>query len=110
MTISLTEENYLKAIYTLSNLFEESEVSTNQISDHLNNKAATVTDMLKRLAEKKLIHYIPYQGVKLTEKGKNLNQMHDEAHKRMSNMMISNLEASEVKQLEVLLGKVFRKH
>lgn len=68
--ISLTEENYLKAIYTLSHLFEESEVSTNQISDHLNNKAATVTDMLKRLAEKKLIHYIPYQGVKLTEKGR----------------------------------------
>lgn len=70
MTISLTEENYLKAIFTLSHLFEESEVSTNQISDHLKNKAATVTDMLKRLAEKKLINYIPYQGVKLTEKGK----------------------------------------
>ena len=70
MIISLTEENYLKAIYTLSHLYEESEVSTNQISDHLNNKAATVTDMLKRLAEKKLIHYIPYQGVKLTEKGR----------------------------------------
>ena len=70
MTISFTEENYLKAIYTLKHLSSESEVSTNQISEHLKNKAATVTDMLKRLAEKKLINYIPYQGVKLTEKGK----------------------------------------
>ncbi|MEO6303339.1 MAG: metal-dependent transcriptional regulator [Bacteroidia bacterium] len=70
MIISLTEENYLKAIYTLSHLSEESEVTTNQISDHLSIKAATVTDMLKRLAEKKLINYIPYQGVKLSDKGK----------------------------------------
>ena len=70
MTISLTEENYLKAIYTLSQLSDDREVSTNQISDHLSNKAATVTDMLKRLSEKKLINYIPYQGVKLTDKGK----------------------------------------
>ncbi len=70
MTISLTEENYLKAIYTLSHLSADSEVSTNQISDHLAIKAATVTDMLKRLAEKKLINYIPYQGVKLSDKGK----------------------------------------
>lgn len=69
MTISLTEENYLKAIYTLKHLSAGPEVSTNQISDHLNNRAATVTDMLKRLSEKKLINYIPYKGVKLTDKG-----------------------------------------
>ena len=70
MNISFTEENYLKAIYALSHFYEASEVSTNQISDRLKNKAATVTDMLKRLAEKKLISYKPYQGVKLTEKGR----------------------------------------
>lgn len=70
MEISFTEENYLKAIYTLSHFYEWPEVSTNQISDRLKNKAATVTDMLKRLAEKKLIVYKRYQGVKLTEKGR----------------------------------------
>ncbi len=70
MVISFTEENYLKAIYTLSNQYDWVEVSTNQISAHLKNKAATVTDMLKRLSEKKLIAYKPYQGVKLTDKGK----------------------------------------
>lgn len=70
MLISLTEENYLKAIFSLSRLYGQSEVTTNQISDHLKNKAASVTDMLKRLADKKLIDYKPYKGVKLTEKGK----------------------------------------
>lgn len=70
MVISLTEENYLKAIFSLSRLYEQTEVTTNQISDHLKNKAASVTDMLKRLADKKLIDYKPYKGVKLTEKGK----------------------------------------
>ena len=70
MSISFTEENYLKAIFSLSRLYDQPEVSTNQISDHLKNKAASVTDMLKRLAEKKYIDYKPYKGVKLTEKGK----------------------------------------
>ncbi len=70
MLVSYTEENYLKAIFALGRLYNEQEVSTNQISEHLKNKAASVTDMLKRLAEKKLIDYRPYRGVKLTEKGK----------------------------------------
>ncbi len=68
--ISFTEENYLKAIFKLSHTYDEAEVTTNQISAHLKNKAATVTDMLKRLSEKKLIDYKKYQGVKLTKKGK----------------------------------------
>ena len=70
MLVSYTEENYLKAIFALSRLYNDAEVSTNQISDHLKNKAASVTDMLKRLSDKKLIDYRPYKGVKLTEKGK----------------------------------------
>lgn len=70
MLVSYTEENYLKAIYALSRLYSDAEVSTNQISDHLKNKAASVTDMLKKLSDKKLIDYKPYKGVKLTDKGK----------------------------------------
>jgi DtxR family Mn-dependent transcriptional regulator len=67
---SFTEENYLKAIYHLSS-GNNSVVSTNQIAEITNTKAASVTDMLKKLAEKKLINYIKYQGVTLTEAGKN---------------------------------------
>ena len=65
---SFTEENYLKAIYHLSD-GNDSVVSTNGIAEITNTKAASVTDMLKKLADKKLINYIKYQGVTLTESG-----------------------------------------
>lgn len=65
---SFTEENYLKAIYKLLEQ-EGSSVTTNAIAKEINTKAASVTDMLKKLAEKKLIHYQKYQGVTLSEKG-----------------------------------------
>src|SRR5688572_24348974 len=69
MEISFTEENYLKAIYAISYANAGKGASTNEISEHLDNKAGTVTDMLKRLAEKKLINYQKYKGVMLTTRG-----------------------------------------
>lgn len=63
---SITEENYLKAIYSLSN---QGTASTNSIAERLQTKASSVTDMAKKLAEKKLVHYKKYQGVQLTDKG-----------------------------------------
>jgi DtxR family transcriptional regulator, Mn-dependent transcriptional regulator len=68
---SYTEENYLKSIYHLSVTSDES-VSTNSIAASLNTKAASVTDMLKKLSDKKLINYARYQGVSLTETGKSI--------------------------------------
>lgn len=65
---SFTEENYLKAIYHLSD-GNKLVVSTNQIAEMTNTKAASVTDMLKKLSEKVLINYIKYQGVTLTDSG-----------------------------------------
>ena len=69
MKNSFTEENYLKAIYKLQERLA-SEVSTNEIAEAVNTRAASVTDMLRKLAEKKLINYKKYQGVTLTEKGR----------------------------------------
>ncbi|MFN4234683.1 MAG: metal-dependent transcriptional regulator [Bacteroidia bacterium] len=68
---SFTEENYLKAIYILSSS-ENQSVSTNAIAEKLSTKASSVTDMLKKLAEKKLIRYEKYQGAELTGKGKKI--------------------------------------
>jgi DtxR family transcriptional regulator, Mn-dependent transcriptional regulator len=68
MKTSVTEENYLKAIYKLSEL--SSPVSTTDIANSLNIKSATVTDMIKKLAQKKLIRYERYHGLHLTEKGR----------------------------------------
>jgi DtxR family Mn-dependent transcriptional regulator len=68
---SPTEENYLKVIYAL-NTAGTKGASTNDIAEKLNTKASSVTDMLKKLAEKKLIHYKKYQGSTLTDKGRQL--------------------------------------
>ncbi|WP_295668893.1 metal-dependent transcriptional regulator [uncultured Mucilaginibacter sp.] len=67
---TLAEENYLKSIYHLS--VNATSVSTNQLAALLNTKASSVTDMLKKLAEKELINYTPYQGVSLTAAGEKI--------------------------------------
>lgn len=67
--LSLTEENYLKAIYHLSDQGSQS-VSTNEIAEVMQTKAASVTDMIKKLSVKDLIHYERYYGVNVTAKGK----------------------------------------
>ena len=66
---TLTEENYLKTIFKLSRDKDEL-IGTNAIADKMNTKSATVTDMVKRLSFKKLLHYTPYKGVKLSAKGR----------------------------------------
>ena len=65
---SLTEENYIKSIYSLS--LEPGEVYVSELAKKLNVKLPTVNSMIKKLAVKKLVAYAPYQGIKLTDKGK----------------------------------------
>lgn len=67
--LSLTEENYLKAIYRLSESGTKA-VLTNEIAEAMNTKAASVTDMVKKLSNKDMISYEPYYGVKITKPGK----------------------------------------
>ncbi|WP_166960270.1 metal-dependent transcriptional regulator [Yeosuana marina] len=67
--VTLSEENYLKAIYHLGKQGKEA-VSTNAIAEHIESKASSVTDMIKKLATKNLANYIKYQGVSLTEEGR----------------------------------------
>ena len=68
MTLSQTEENYLKALFHLTS--EKSEAGTNELAAHLNVKPATANDMLKKLKEKKLIAYEKYGKTSLTPLGK----------------------------------------
>jgi DtxR family Mn-dependent transcriptional regulator len=67
---TLAEENYLKSIYHLS--LNAQNVSTNGLAAYLSTKASSVTDMLKKLADKGLINYTPYQGVSLTLSGEKI--------------------------------------
>lgn len=71
MSYTKTEENYLKAIFSLYNK-ENKEVSTNTIADRLETKPSSVTDMVKKLANKNLVKYEKYKGVTLSKKGNNI--------------------------------------
>lgn len=68
---SLSEENYLKAIYHLSNNGEES-VNTNAIAEEIKTAPASVSDMIRKLSKKKLVNYQKYRGVTISDKGKQI--------------------------------------
>src|SRR6478736_2035764 len=63
------EENYLKAIYKLTERNKDGAY-TNDIAYELNLKPATVTEALKKLWEGGLINYEKYKPVTLTKAGK----------------------------------------
>lgn len=66
--ISQTEENYLKALFSLTHL--KGEANVNEISKQLDIKMPTVNSMMKRLSEKGLVFYESYKPLKLTDAGK----------------------------------------
>lgn len=65
---SLTEENYLKALLSLAST--HGEVNVNDLARHLGIAKPTVTAMMKKLAEKKLVQYESYKPLRLSAKGK----------------------------------------
>lgn len=68
--LSITEENYLKALLRIATDKEgKGEAGTNQLASMLNVRPATVTDMLKKLKEKNLVEYVKYGKITLTKKG-----------------------------------------
>jgi DtxR family transcriptional regulator, Mn-dependent transcriptional regulator len=68
LNFSTSEENYIKTIFHLQN--GQNTVTTNALAEKLSTKPASVTDMMKKLKAKKLLHYEPYQGFRLSTEGK----------------------------------------
>ena len=68
MHYSTSEENYIKTIFHLQ--ADSATVSTNEVAASLQTKPASVTDMLKKLKAKKLLHYERYKGFRLSAEGK----------------------------------------
>ena len=89
--MTFSEENYLKTIYHLTNL-TDLEVSTNAIAEMMETKASSVTDMLKKLAEKDLVNYKKYQGVSLTDKGKLIAKMIVRKHRLWEVFLVDKLD------------------
>jgi DtxR family Mn-dependent transcriptional regulator len=92
MINSFTEENYIKAIYKLLENEETESINTNAIAEKINIKAASVTDMLKKLSTKKLINYTKYKGVSLTTKGEKLALNIIRKHRLWEMFLVEKLE------------------
>jgi DtxR family Mn-dependent transcriptional regulator len=91
--MTFSEENYLKSIYHLTTS-ANSEVSTNAIAEMMETKASSVTDMLKKLADKDLVNYKKYQGVSLTDKGKLAAKMIVRKHRLWEVFLVDKLDFS----------------
>lgn len=91
--MTFSEENYLKAIYHLSGT-SDAGVTTNSIAEQIETKASSVTDMLKKLAEKNLITYKKYQGVSLTVTGFNAAKMIVRKHRLWEVFLVDKLDFS----------------
>jgi DtxR family transcriptional regulator, Mn-dependent transcriptional regulator len=68
LNYSTSEENYIKAIFHLQDA--DGNVTTNELAAELKTKPASITDMLKKLKAKKMVHYQAYHGFRLTNEGK----------------------------------------
>ena len=89
--MTFSEENYLKTIYHLTTN-SDAEISTNAIAEMMMTKASSVTDMLKKLAEKDLVNYKKYQGVSLTDKGKLAAKMIVRKHRLWEVFLVEKLD------------------
>lgn len=90
MVFSVTEENYIKAIFHLQT--EEGAVSTNDLAAALQTKPASVTDMLKKLKTKKLLSYEKYKGVRLSAEGKKLALAIVRKHRLWEYFLVNTLQ------------------
>ncbi|NBL65026.1 metal-dependent transcriptional regulator [Flavobacterium sp. NST-5] len=89
--MTYSEENYLKAIYHLS-LFQKQGVNTNAIAKMISAKASSVSDMVKKLAEKDLVLYQKYQGVTLTPEGLHAAKMIVRKHRLWEVFLVEKLD------------------
>lgn len=89
--LSVTEENYLKAIYKISER-DGKAAGTNAIGSELSTTAASVTDMIRRLSSKDLVHYEKYRGVSLTDEGNRLATGLIRKHRLWEVFLVEKLE------------------
>ena len=90
MNFTTSEENYIKAIYHLQRV--EETVTTNVLAAQLQTKPASVTDMLKKLKAKDLLHYEKYQGFTLNANGNKLALTIIRKHRLWEYFLVHKLE------------------
>ena len=90
---SLTIENYVKAIYSLS-MPGDQAAATGAIAESLQVSPGSVTSMLKSLSEAGLAQYVPYEGARLTQQGKTLALRVLRRHRLIELFLVQTLDFS----------------
>tara|TARA_B100000902_G_scaffold398894_1_gene467412 strand:+ start:1349 stop:2005 length:657 start_codon:yes stop_codon:yes gene_type:complete len=91
--ITRSEENYLKTIFSVY-MQTQSNVSTNEIAKFLDTSPASVTEMIKKLQEKNLVVYEKYNGVMLSDDGKNKAISIIRKHRLWETFLVKKLDFS----------------
>jgi len=89
--ITFTEENYVKAIYVLAGE-AQGRIANQAIAARLDINPATVTEMLRRLRDKKLIVYSRLDGASLTKLGKDLALKVVRKHRLWETFLVQKME------------------
>ncbi|MBK9177878.1 MAG: metal-dependent transcriptional regulator [Flavobacteriales bacterium] len=87
--LTRSEEDHIKAVYVL--VQEGDKAFTKDLADRLRTKASSVTDMLKKLAEKGYLKHEPYYGAKLTAKGQALALQLVRKHRLWETFLVERL-------------------
>ncbi len=87
--LTRSEEDHIKAVYAL--LQEGESAFTKDMAERLRTKASSVTDMLKKLAEKGYLEHAPYYGAKLTAKGQVLALQLVRKHRLWETFLVERL-------------------
>lgn len=82
------QENYLKALFHLT--AEKKEVTVNELAKKMELKMPSVTSMMQKMADEKLIKYEKYKPIKLTEKGRKMAGLIIRKH-RLTEMFLVNV-------------------
>src|SRR5690606_19476632 len=91
--LTITEENYLKALLHLSaRELKNLGVGTNQLAVQLNVRPATVNNMVKKLKDKELVDSEKYGKISLTSKGRSLAVQVIRKHRLWETFLFTKLD------------------
>ena len=92
MKNTLTEENYLKALFHLTT--DKNSVAVNELSKFLGVKMPSVNNMMKKFAEKKWVKYETYKPLLVTDLGKKEAALVVRKHRLTEMFLVKNMNFS----------------
>ena len=95
-------EDYLKAIFLISKNNKGGWVSNSEISDFLNVKPPSVTNMLYKLEANGFIDWKPRKSLRLTQKGKNIAKQVIQNYKKLREFFLETLKLNNKELIDKL--------